>query len=412
MGSVSAKTGILITLSTAVLGLSAYYYLYRNFYFFMFALLPPVPDRFTVDQDWLFSAKHFVDMVNLLLVLVPGLAVLLVALLPSFRKRWYRWAEYRFLLLMLLGTGLAVFVLNPGIGMPRNWDLFSIVGVPLGVLLFYAILDRRLTVRTASLAIMLATVLGLLTLVPRVAAQHVPELALRHIQNYLVLDKKRNRATWSFLMDYHEQRGDTLLARELKARWYREFPELWCNDQTQALMNQGRHAEALAPARASIQMNPIYWSGYHNLGASYYQVRQFDSAQIYLEIANGLNPNNAETLALLGGVHFQKRNYRRAEKYFERSYQLDSTLENALLGQVWLHAVTGRCEASFGYLKQVYDRDMMTYDFFREAADTYLRQGDYRIAARTYTYAMNRGLDSAYVDSQLVRFPQLSRWLK
>ena len=412
LGNLSTKTKLVMAAVLVLLAVSIYYYLYTSYYFFTFALLPMVPDRFTIEDDWLFSLKHVTDICNLLMLLVPGLPILLTVVFVSPVKGWLRRADYRFLLILTLSTLGAVYIFNPGIGMPRNWDLFSIAGLPLVVLCYYYALEHRRSGRSALLMCVPAIVLGFLSLAPRVATQVVPGLGVAHFKNYLVLDKIRNRNAWRLLIDYHRRRGDTLSAQDIIRQRLREFPELQFNAQAQALMNEGRYAEALAPARMAIQLDPVYWSAYHNLGASYYQLKQFDSAEFFLEIANGLNPFNAETLALLGGVQLHKGNYRQAKKYIDRSFHIDSGLENAIVGLVCVHRSIGQFERSFEYLTRLYDLNLVTSDFFREAGDFYLHKGKYGLAAGAYTYAVDRGLDSSYVDSLRVGFPQLRNWIK
>ena len=406
----SAKMKLLIGAAVALVGVSIYYYLYTNYYFFTFALLPIVPNRFTVENDTLFSIKHVTDICNLLMLLVPGLPVFLTAAIVSRGKGLFRRAEYRFLLIIVLSTLGAIWVFNPGIGMPRNWDLFSIAGAPLAVLCSYYVLENCRSVKTMLHTSVPAIALGLLVLVPRVATQAVPNLGIAHFKNYLVLDKIRNRNGRELLIDYYERIGDTTAAQEERARKERDFPEISLHRKGVELMNQGRLAEAVNYLQRALDLNPLYYNVYSNLGACYLHLGNLDSALVLLKIADGVNPYNPSIIANIGTAYLRKGGeFARAKKYFLESLRIDSTGQNAMVGLASIYLQLSQFDRSLDYVGKIHTLTDMPYDYFRQAGDAYLDRKAYAHAARAYKYALERGLDSAYVRNLSGKFPQL-KW--
>jgi tetratricopeptide (TPR) repeat protein len=171
-------------------------------------------------------------------------------------------------------------------------------------------------------------------------------------------------------------------------------------------MNEGKYIEALKPARTAFYLNPHYWSAYYNLGTTFLKLKELDSAQFYLEIAYGLNPYYAETLAQLGGVHYYKNNYKLAENFFNSSYELDSTVSNAIIGLVWINDYLKEYDVSVSYLTKLYDLKHGDDLIFKQAGDLYLQQMRYDIAAICYNFALNRGMDSSYIDKIKTKYPQ------
>jgi tetratricopeptide (TPR) repeat protein len=405
----SAKMKLLIGAAVALVGVFIYYYLYTNYYFFTFALLPIVPNRFTVENDTLFSIKHVTDICNLLMLLVPGLPVFLTAAMAFRGKGLLRRAEYRFLLIIVLSTLGAIWVFNPGIGMPRNWDLFSIVGVPLAVICFYYVLENCPSVKDVLCTAVPAIALGFLLLVPRIATQAVPNLAIAHFKNYLVLDKIRNRNGRELLIDYYERIGDTTAAKEERARKERDFPEISLHRKGVELMSQGRLGEALNYFQRALLLNPLYYNVYANVGGCYLHLGNLDSALVLLKIADGVNPYSPSIITNIGTAYLRKGEYDRAQEYFLRSLQIDSTGQNALAGLASVYLQLNQFDRSLNYVSKIHALTDMPYDYFRQAGDAYLDKKAFAHAAQAYKYALDRGLDSSYVKNLSRKFPQL-KW--
>ncbi len=118
-------------------------YFYSNGYTFRLALVPLIQDRFTVESYTLFSPAHLVDFLNLLLLLLPGLLLFIAVFLLAQGKGLLMRREYIYLLVLSGSVLGAIFVVDPKLGMPRDWDLFSFAGLPLATLCFYRLLDNR-----------------------------------------------------------------------------------------------------------------------------------------------------------------------------------------------------------------------------------------------------------------------------
>jgi tetratricopeptide (TPR) repeat protein len=339
------------------------------------------------------------------MLLVPGLPIFLAMVFISPVKGWLRRAEYRFLLILALSTLGAVYVFNPGIGMPRNWDLFSIAGVPLAVLCYFYALEYRRSVRSVLLISVPAIVLGILSLAPRVATQVVPDLGIAHFKNYLVLDKIRNRNARRLLVDYYERVGNAAAAQKEQARIELDFPEAFHNRKARELISQAEYTEAIAHLRQALEFNPLSYDAYGNLGVCYLKQGDLDSALVLLKIADGLNPYNASTLNNMGTAYLRKGEYARSEKLFLKSLRIDSTGQNAMVGLASVYLSLNQFDRSLDYVTKVYTLTEMPYDYFRQAGDAYLDKRAFRQAARAYDYAIKRGLDPTYVKDLQKNFP-------
>jgi len=189
-------------------------YLFSNDFSFRLALVPPVQDIFTVGRYTLFSPVHLLDWANLMIMLLPAVLFVPILLFRIHRAGLTARPDYLFLLLMLLPSLLLTFVIDPKLGMPRDWDLFSFAGVPLSLLLYYGLLDEAEGKKYWQPA-WLAIALGLLLLGPRVISQHDIIKSINVFDRVTAPDKLRTRSVQAVLYDLFERTGDL---RELSRR--------------------------------------------------------------------------------------------------------------------------------------------------------------------------------------------------
>jgi Tfp pilus assembly protein PilF len=405
--ALSTRARWTVGVSILVAGFVVYTIVQQNVYFFTFALLPILPDRFTVESDYLLSFKHLLDILNLLVLLLPGLFVFVATLLFGHHRKRFRGQEYSFLISLFVPCLIAVYVFNPGIGMPRNWDLFSIVGVPLVVTAYYFFLKSIPETRSALLAASLSIVLGFLVLIPRITSQAVPDIAIAHFRNYLELDRLRNRNARSLLVDYYRSIGDSATANAERAQAKAEFTETSFSSKGKDLLGQGKYREAEKYLSRAIEINPLYYEGYSNLGACLLQTGRYDSAVTLLEIANGLNPYNTGTLTNLGTAYLRLGEYQKAREYLLDALSLDSLHTTALASMATVALRLERYERSLRYVSRLYKHSDMPFDYFRQAGEAYLDEGATEQAAQALKYAVDRGLDERYVLQLEKKYPEL-----
>ncbi|MDH3892207.1 MAG: tetratricopeptide repeat protein [candidate division Zixibacteria bacterium] len=407
LAALPPKTKLIVGLVALFLGLALYHYLNISLRFFTFAFLPIIPDQFTVEGDYLLSVKHAIDTLNLLVLLVPGLFVLVVAIMLTWGKKFVESVENRFLLIVTLSTLAAVYVFNPGIGMPRNWDLFSIVGVPLAVMCYYALLSSRSKSVVPIMASSLACILGLMLLAPRVASQATPRVAIAHLKNYLELDKARNRNARRLLIDYYKQTGDSASAERELALATQDFPESGLNSRGKQSLQAGRFDQAEADFKKAIDLNPLFYDAYANLANCCIERGLLDSALVLLEVADGLNPYNATTSSNIGTVYLRLNKLDQSFNFFHEALRIDSSNQNGLVGLASAYLKAGQPERSIEYVTKLHNSSDIAYLYFQQATEAYLEVGFDTQARQAFGFAKQRGLGAAEIRSMIDRYPQL-----
>ena len=335
------------------------------------------------------------------------MAVVIVALILIPAKRLFGNRESLFLLILTFcGLG-AAFLFDPKLGMPRDWDLFSFSSVAVVVLAYYTLLKRRSKSHSNTMIVVMAIFLGFAVLIPRAVGRSTGTIELPHIENYFRLDVKKNIYHYLPVQDYYYKNGQREKALAIFARWERICPEWEFNKRGVELERRERYAEAVPYFRRAIELNAMFAPAYSNLGSCYLSLRQMDSAEVYLNISNGLNPNSAHILMKLAYLYYWKRDFDTAEKYFKQSIDCKSDLITNM-GLLELYSQTNQKEKYLSLLEEIAARPDAMAEVHQQLGDLYLSRNRVKQARTQYRMAIDKGIDSTQVRVIRERFPDLS----
>ncbi len=383
-------------------------YLYATSDFFRFSILPLTNSRLAVDGYTLFSASHLIDIPNLLLLLLPGLLLIFCFFRGRLNDLW-RNPDIRFLMFLLLPCLGIVSLVDPRLGMARDWDLLSFCGLPMAAG-FYLVLLRsdKETIRRRLTAV-LAIALSALMLGPRLGSQIEPELSIAHLNNYFALDRTRNNFARTLLIDYYEQTGQPDLARAEAEKRGRDFPEERLIEQARQLFAQNRSGEALRSLYQALELNPAHYPANKGLGLCYNDLGYPDSAVVYLKVAYGLNPNEKEVTFALGRACLTLQRCDEAKLFCRRTLDLDSTLSAARYLLAQSYRCLGDEENYLSCLAEVALEDDAPSQTARELGMEYLKRKQFEQAINAFEIAINKGEDSTFLIGLRDRYPQLAQ---
>ena len=389
----------------SMLLIAAFFYLYMNSYGFRFSVVPIFPDRFTVEGYTLFSFKHILDFFNLLLLLLPGLPVFLL-LLPYLSKQSLKQKASMFLLILTASTLVAVFLIDPKLGMPRDWDLFSFAGIPLAVLAYYTILSNRQIVKRHA-AVTLVIMLGFFSVVPRAVRQNTPELAITEFRNYAALDKAKNKTGRVNLGNYYRDSGDSTKAENEYLQWDKDFPENYVVSKLDSLVKANKRQEAFEYARWAIKKNPAFATAYYALGTQYLKLQNTDSAIFYLEIATAMNPQNAVIWGALGFAFTKNGEMKKGEQTLRNSIDLDESSLSPYLDLLNLYAESYQERKYDSLLSILAEHNDIIPEILAEIGKIMIEKGEIESGLKSINKAITIGLNSVYIRQFEERYPQL-----
>jgi len=188
-----------------------------------------------------FSAAHLADIANEFALVWPaGLLWLGLALIG--RKRSGEDPIDRFLLLTAVGAGAFLLLIRPGLGMARDWDLFSFTIFPIALFA----MRRVLTVPTSRLAPYAAGVLliGAGATAAYVIVNLSKESSALRFETLLDIDPGLSRTGRFILSQYQRDHGDFEEADATLARMNSQFPEYLAASRALDLIDDGKLDEA------------------------------------------------------------------------------------------------------------------------------------------------------------------------
>ncbi|UCD16201.1 MAG: tetratricopeptide repeat protein [Candidatus Zixiibacteriota bacterium] len=301
------------------------------------AFLPPFGGRFTTDNYYLLSMNHLIDYVNLLLLMIPiTLAV------------WFcRWAVPQrqkveppagiFLTSVVIYGMLAAFIIEPQLGMARDWDIMAIalIGTQLaGAYYWVTYYGRNRYFQPASI---LTILLCLAVFIPWLSLHNSGDALYSYARSLVLLDSKHGRTGLEFLILYNIRRGNKVEAQQLQAIFHRQFPEKQNFMRGTMMLEQKKYMQAEQLYLMVLKENPAIYMPYVGLGRVYLETGQYRRALDYFSIADGLNPYNAENSYYLGLVHERIGEHEKAVWYWRRSlrYDRNNALSNKAIGKLF-----------------------------------------------------------------------------
>ncbi|MBU8934084.1 MAG: hypothetical protein KOO62_08750 [candidate division Zixibacteria bacterium] len=407
----STKTKLLIAVVACIAGGAVFLHFYQSNLFFRFAIVPLIGNRFTAGGYTLFSLDHLIDYANLLIILLPGLPILSLAATHKNWRRQLSQPQNLFLGIFLLSALGAVFIFDPKLGMARDWDLFAVSGIPMGMLLYYWLFDGPHSDALRTKVIVFAILLGAVSLSGRVANVNTADVAVERFRDNLYLDQARGRNAWSLLVEYYRENSDSTMATQIKREWDVAHPERGFYFKAHYLMNNGQIVAATKMLEAIACAYPIYALAWSKLGECLLYKNKLDSAIVCLHIALGLNPHEIYAYNNLGTCYLKMGRPNDALKPLTEALSLSDSVSQIHCNLADTYDMLRDQEKSLYHMSQAVADPDAPLTVVKRVAGKYARLRDYFRAAELYQRALKRGLDSSVVASQIEKHPDLRRYL-
>jgi Flp pilus assembly protein TadD len=303
----------------------------------------------------MFSLSHAADMSNLFLLCTPAaVALLVVALVATLKKRRpLETSEWFLLLAMGCGVGL-IAVLNCTLGMSRDWDIaapFS-VGIPVAAIAIWtAVTDNKETRQRVLL------ILGVITLLQTGSWVTLNADAHSAVARFEILEEKRLWGTqacldaYEELAIYHRDRREFFQAAACYERYVAldsTNDRVWLNC---ARMEQadGNFSKAINAYKELVLLKPLNPDFIAPLGVLLAQTGHFDEGLFYLQEAEKLSPASPKIKNDIGAVFANQKDYAKALPYFLESVRLDPNFQGGYLNTAACYAALGDKEKAQEY---------------------------------------------------------------
>lgn len=305
------------------------------------------------------SSVHLIDVCNQLLLTVPAVLFVAVAIIISGTRR-IRSQLALFLCVAVAGAVSFLLMVDPKLGMRRDWDLFVWTGVP--ILLFILVLLKE---KKENDVVLGAAVLSLWLFLPWIGINASESMSVARYKHMLDDETKTIAYGYRNLALYYAERGNDKM-------------EEWA--YCQATQREPENAKAA-----------------HKCGLVLLKHDKADSAIVYLKRAVSLDPQRYEYWDNYGVALIHCGRYTEAISALHRALSLDScsSVAYANLGTIYLNR--GQWKKADSVFALAYKHGMDDAWFYLCWGTSQLRSGNHRKAMHTLEQALREGAPRDHV---------------
>ena len=289
--------------------------------------VPLYPGNYYAPDYTLFSFSHFLDLFSLQFLLSPAGLILILAVFAGLGKknRESFSSEDRlifFLILVALFQLGYSFLLNPGLGMARDWDLFSATALGytiLGIYFLFRLIKERTTLKYVSLALIFISFFSTL---PWILINYNPQLSIKRFENLLDLDLKKSRNGRFVLAQYYSTRNMKKEKDKVSDEFNEKLPELNLTEIGLGYYRSGKFEEAVEFLQRVVLLEPGFPEVHNFLGLAYYKTGKISEAETEFKKVIELRPDYVEGYVNLGHRYTSRNQADEAIKVYEKAVKL------------------------------------------------------------------------------------------
>ncbi len=311
---------LLLCLLILFIGLVLYVGKYN--WFVLSYLIPVLHGRYTGPNYTLFSPGHIIDFLNQQFLISPvGFTLCLIFLIIRPKPLVFKNRTFQFLLTVALAQLFFNFIINPGLGAPRDWDLFAGGGLGYTALALFVFSQVQTDVKSNHLKLKLIIVASLFTL-PWILINANPDKSVARFRNLLDLDPKKSRNGHFILAGYFDRSGKPEEMDKENRKIMEKFPELELYQQGMRLMVKDDLTQAYQYFTRSLQIAPDFAEAHAGLGWYYLTIGNLNKSESEYEKALQLKPDYPIAYSDLGDVYMKELKFKDAERMYHRVLKL------------------------------------------------------------------------------------------
>lgn len=352
-------------------------------------LVPLLVDNYTAPGYLLFSLPHILDFLNQQFLVSPvGLVMILAILTCRVRASFWKNKNFQFLLLVSISQLLFNFLVNPGLGASRDWDLFSTVGLGytiLGLFIFLRLFKDKAGFEYLRLILVLCS---LYSTIPWIILNSNQQKSINRFQNLLEIDVKKSANGHFILMKYFEAFGMEEEAKKQNEKYIKAFPEMVLTIEGARLAEMGELERAEQLFLQAERLAPKMAENHNNLGHLYLKRGELNKAEAELKKAIQLSPHLSPTYANLADLYLRRQEYDLALDACKKAIRLKTDYSETYSNAATLYLMRGELEQAEAHYKKALRLDPEFIEAYVGLGDIYNRKTMYQEAIRMYRTAL------------------------
>jgi tetratricopeptide (TPR) repeat protein len=392
------------------IGLAFYIFVrkYQSDLYFENIFLPLFNGKPLAPYYALLSLPHLADIANQLLLLSPLLPLIAVL---SLRRFWNisLGKKEMFLSITAVFGLIFLFIIDPKLGMPRDWDLFSFSALA-PTLLLISLIPERMTINLQRFIPSIGIFL-IAALLPYLAINLDRDSSVNYFKYMINLDMPKSQSSWNTLRDYCNLNGDPRSADSLDYYFCINFPNE--NKMDLAFSALDNNNLELAETLLSLIKPDRLSSNYHNLKSEiYYHQGNTGPALVELKKAIQLRQYDALLYYNLSIIYAASKQYEEAYVALKKGYGFDSTHNEILTGLAGYHLILGDPDSMEIYARKLIGLDSTNHYAYQLLSEMYDLRNNRKLAAKYYDLHLKYRATDTTSDSVPSEFQQRMEMIK
>ncbi len=399
------KNGRIIKVIIAVtIGFAIYVFVkkYHSDLYFENIFLPLFSGKPASPYYSLFSLPHLLDVLNQLLLLSPLLPLLLYLSFGGIKNSI---KNRKVLALGLMAGAILIFLLiiDPKLGMPRDWDLFSFSALPLTLLLIILIPEIKL--KGLSKYFYIIVLYLIVAVVPFLITNLGRNSSISYMKYMINLDLPKAQSSILALRDYYYLVNDPLRADSLNVFYSDNF---WNEKRIESAFSAlDNNKLKLAETILSSIKPDKFFSKYHNLKSEiYFQQGKSTLALEESKKAIQLRQYDARLYSNQAVIYAAREEYESAYQALKKGYRLDSLNIDLIAGLAGYHLAFGSPDSVLIYSQKMIAIDSTVAYAYHMMAEVYGKQNSLQKATEYYNLYLKYKRSDSASDSSSSEFQQ------
>lgn len=367
--------------------------------FWQLAFLSPFGDRFTIDNYYLLSLNHIMDYANLMVLMIPVTLVifLIKSKLPKNEESPVSGEIATFLGTTTVFGLMAVFFIDPKLGMARDWDIMAtiLIGASItGSYLWINLFRKIKHFKTASLILILIT---FSIFIPWLSIHNSLGSLYRYTMAVMELDPQHNRSGLLTLKRIGKDAGNFREVARLAKQFDIYFPEIKVGKKAARYFKKGQFPKAAKLFQQVINANPGFYGAYNDLANCYTKLGKDELALENLLIADGLNPHSAKVNYDIGVAYHSLGEANKAIDYWYRCLNYNRSFPQAYLSLANYFLDNRQYDSTIHYLSEL-PNSVYSPESFYIRGMAHLALADTITAEENYHKYLQVGSDSLFIN--------------
>ncbi len=266
----------------------------------------------------IFSLYHIIDILNEFLLVFPfGLSF--VIFFKEIDKEKYNY----FYLAMLIPFLLFILFVKPNLGFARDWDLFSIYGIPLFFLSILIILKSNILANRFFYPLIIVCLIHTISFIILNSNDLTSVKRMESLVTTNYWDNKSKALLYDELAHYYKNKGNFY-----KAEIYSNDAYKYEKNPRYLYRNAMIYLAQINTIKAEFYLKELSKTNYNKgeilnlLADLYYDIGNYDSALVYYNKNLKVEPNNFLALNNTGLILMNQLKFEEAIEYFQKSIKI------------------------------------------------------------------------------------------